>query len=88
MTYPMHDKLKPIAHQSQVIGEFIEWCADHKGWFFATYDDNYRGGHEAIRVAVDIAGVLAEFFDIDLAVLEEEKRAMLRTIRETAEGVT
>ena len=83
MTYPMHDKLKPIAHQSQVIGEFIEWCADHKGWFLATYDDNYRGGHEAISVNVDITAVLAEFFGIDLTVLEAEKRQMLDEIRST-----
>ena len=79
--YPMHDKLKPVAHISAKIGEFTDWLATEKHIYLAKRDfegDLYVEHHS-------IADLMAEFFDIDLKVLEGEKRHMLRTIREAAE---
>lgn len=89
MTYPMHEKLKPLQGHSQAIGEFLEWCQSTKGWVLA------ERGHDDILsddvlwpASYQTTDLLAEYFGIDLDVLEDEKRAMLRTIQETADGAS
>jgi len=72
--YPEHTKLKAIQHQSQTVGEFLEWL-DSKGIQLCTYlrpDDNWP-----TRLATNNRDLLAEYFDIDQKVLEDEKRKML-----------
>ena len=74
--YPEHDKLAKIRDKSQAIGEFVEWLAG-QGIHFGTYDDFDR--FQMVRA--DIEGRLADYFNIDLTVLEDEKRAMLHEQR-------
>lgn len=75
MTYPMHDKLSAVRDRSQAIGEFLDW-ADERGWSLhdTTTDDPY-GRTYPVRLTIN--QILAEFFGIDLEVLEDEKRRML-----------
>jgi hypothetical protein len=80
-TYPEHEKLHAVKHRSQAIGEFLEWAGE-KGWHLAFYpeDPNYEAEMRWVPKTVD--AMLAEYYGIDLDVIEDEKRAMLKQIRE------
>ena len=74
--YPEHAKLNAVADKSQAIGEFIE----HAGFILCE-----PTGRELIPyapVGKSINELLADYFEIDLKVIEKEKRAMLDLIRE------
>ena len=80
MTYPEHDKLKKVQGNSQAIGEFLDWLVQEKRIFLATsIDGDFYPAHQ------NNIKLLAEYFDIDLTILEEEKSMMLQTIREAAQ---
>jgi len=74
--YPMHVKLDAVADKSQVIGDFIEWLRG-KAIVLASYYE--ESGLQPNHVSIET--LLAEFFEIDLEILEEEKRAMLKALR-------
>jgi hypothetical protein len=78
--YPEHDKLGVIRDQSQAIYDFLEWCAEEKGAALAVdADHGYEG--EKYWLPTSRRDLLAEFFEIDQAKLEQEKRAMLDELR-------
>lgn len=71
--YPEHVKLGAVKETSQEIGEFIEWLQTEKKLCLASFlGDVLCGGAHA-----SLEELLAEYFDIDLVKLEEEKSAML-----------
>lgn len=82
--YPEHLKQKAIHDQAQTIGEFLEWLETEGNATVCGYNNKteewapmwlptkWRGGIEKM---------LADYFDIDLAKLEEEKRDMLARLR-------
>lgn len=74
--YPEHDKLHAVKDKSQAIGEFVEWLQE-QGIHLASWHNGtqLRPWHESIE------DLLARHFEIDLAKLEAEKRAMLDKIR-------
>lgn len=76
--YPEHAKLAAVADQSQAIGEFLEGG----GFILAEYV-TFEGHDRATLVPVgrSINDILAAYFDIDLAKIEAEKRAMLASLR-------
>lgn len=79
--YPEHDKLALIHEQSRTCGEFLEWLESQgytiKKWYGAGEGERRAGwGPRPL-----INQLLAEFFDIDQAKIDEEKRAMLDAIR-------
>lgn len=80
--YPEHEKLRAVIYQSQAIGGFLEWLTSEKHmviceWVNTEDDSMSTRNEELIPAGVPITDWLAEFFDIDLTVLEAEKRAML-----------
>jgi hypothetical protein len=75
--YPEHKKLISVVKESQTIGEFLEWCYNN-GKFLAEYRDN---SPNALSVNKSIDQILADYFNIDLKVIEQEKRAMLKELR-------
>lgn len=75
-SYPEHEKLSEVKHESQAIGEFIEWATCVAGYEFAKYH-----GDDLQVALVSIEGLLAEYFGVDLDKLEAEKRAMLEVAR-------
>lgn len=83
MTYPEHDRLALIKHKSQVIGEFLDWASSEMGWHLAEWDDSRDYDDRMMPISESIPDVLALYFDIDQAKLEEEKRDMLESLRET-----
>lgn len=89
-----HDKLAKIQPQSQAIGSFIEWLRS-KGVNLMVYHDHSPacldedgsracgyGREELEPYRRSIEQMLADYFKIDLAKLEQEKRSMLGIIRQ------
>jgi hypothetical protein len=74
--YPEHEKLHAVKDKSQAIGEFLEWLGGR--YVFA----NYRKDSEWLRPEnLNIQRELAEYFEIDLDKIEEEKQAILAEVR-------
>jgi hypothetical protein len=95
--YPEHDKLHGIKDRSQVLGELLDtsdyvlaeyvhvMVDDDDQILFVKCDNEgcIGQGHQDVLVPVrkNVTQLLAEFFQIDLNVLEDEKRAMLDELR-------
>jgi len=88
------EKMEKIADKSQVIGEFIEWLQGPKGLtvcrqitqeeiYEEDCEDDYDPG-DYLPQHQTIESLLAEYFDIDLKKVEEEKQAILNEIRAKA----
>lgn len=78
--YPEHEKLSAVADKSQVIGDFL-LDREEGGVVLAAYSpelDEYL----PLPLVAPVEYVLADYFGIDLAKIEAEKRAMLAAIRE------
>jgi len=69
---PTLAKMVAVRKESQVVGEFLDWLFNTKGYHIANYDDG-----ELYPVGNSIEQWCAEFFDIDLVKVEQERRAML-----------
>lgn len=82
--YPEHEKLALVKDKSQAIGEFLDWLSE-RGIRLAQQDQGRRYD-EFWPIQRDKIGLIAEFFEIDLNVLEDEKRAMLEWTRKLNQG--
>lgn len=80
--YPEHEKMKAVEGKSQSIGYFIDTLQE-KGMFICKFlsDEGPHGGLY-IPQTQSIEQLLAEHFEIDLKVIEQEKQAMLEEFRE------
>lgn len=79
--WPEHEKLKLVAEKSQAIGAFVDWMSG-RGLYLSEYNED----EDRPRLQTwsgRIQSLLAEYFDIDERVLEQEKRAMLARMQET-----
>lgn len=63
--YPEHDKLIKVRQEAQAQGEFLDWVCEKEG----------------IQLETSIRELLAEYYGVDLAEFEAEKRAMLAKMR-------
>jgi hypothetical protein len=84
--YPEHEKLRAVKHLTQNIHDFLEWLETEKNigmGEFEADDDEHVGDFYPISARIE--DLIAEFFEIDLKVLENEKRAMLDEFREAME---
>jgi len=82
MNYPEHNKLNKVNKYSQQIGEFLDWASDN-GYALCSIDDE-RVGRYSINNTITTARqtkLLAEFYDIDLNKIEEEKEQMINSLR-------
>jgi len=79
--YPEHDKLSAVRERSQAIGEFIEWLPS-KGLHLAEFVEDSDPLNDGVLMLAHrpIVELLAEFFEIDLNKIEQEKRAMLSSL--------
>ena len=73
-----HEKLHRVKDRSQQLGEFLEWLRDH-GYEICENTGRKYVQYEPVRK--NVTQWLAEFFEIDLAKLEEEKEVMLAELR-------
>lgn len=80
--YPEHDKLIATKPNSDIIGEFLEWCEYEKDWYLM----NDYGIDTWKYESIDIEKALASFFDIDLKKIADEKDQMLAELRRQNES--
>ena len=81
--YPEHEKLKAVQEESQAIGEFLEFG----GYTLCEISDAHPDAFPWAPVRKSINDILAEYFCIDQKKLEEEKRAMLESMRDISRPV-
>lgn len=77
--YPEHDKLAAIKAESQLLGEFLSWL-DERGIRLSHYNPlgSRRAGDDGlVEIGRSREELLAEYFEIDLRKLDDEKRDML-----------
>jgi len=79
--YPECEKIKNIQSISQEIGEFLEWLEATKKVSLCQWTDGYTGqGYYSFHYNKE--ELLAEYFNIDLKKVEEERLAMIEKLRE------
>lgn len=80
--YPEHAKLDKVKDRTQACGEFLEWLDDN-GYVLARYDDE----DQLYPVFENTQDLLGRAFGVDPKKLEQEKRAMLESIRHGLGGL-
>lgn len=74
---PELDKMLAVKDKSQAIGEFFDWLVNDKGYVLSQYEEKDRRLYPTYS---SIEKLLAEFFGIDLKKIEEERRAILKSL--------
>lgn len=77
--YPEHEKLQKVRPQSQILGEFLDWCSETGVSFERNPATSFPGETVALYVRPD--DLLHQYFGISAKVLEQEKRAMIQELR-------
>lgn len=78
--YPEHEKLEKISDKSQACGEFLDWLSS-EGISLCSWHERDEQYYQDPRTITDL---LADYFDIDLDKIENEKRDMLGRLRKSA----
>lgn len=75
--YPEHARQHEVLEEAQAIGRFL----DESGYILAEYREieGYRE-QQLMPLATPIPQILAQYFGIDLAKLDAEKRAMISAV--------
>ena len=81
MKYPEHDKLSKVKDQCQWLGEFIEWLEEREMQIVEWVEVPRFDSRQMVPVHKPINQWLAEYFDIDLMKLEDEKLEMLKAYK-------
>ena len=87
MEYPECENMAKVRPQSDIIGEFLGWLQGKKEWEMCEYqpdEPGVAGGYCPVHFNTE--ELLAEFFNIDLKKVEEERRQMLDEIRKKDEA--
>jgi len=78
MKYPEHEKLQKIQDKSQTIGEFLDWLGYEHEYFICEKSGKYQ---EWYPISQNHQKLLAQYFDINLDKLEQEKKQMLEALK-------
>lgn len=78
---PECEKLSAVSKESNTIGNFLEWL--HEDYVIGYWDEPY-GGYT--REYKPIEKWLAEYFEIDLDKVEQERRELLKWLQEAHNG--
>lgn len=78
--YPEHQKLQAVANESHMIGRFLDYLEEH-GVRFARYNRS----EELDEICQRKEEILADYFEINLVKIEDEKRSMLEECRQLNE---
>lgn len=76
--YPEHEKLEKTSVERNAVGEFLEW-AEENGLQLMAVDDGRP-------YSVNWQDKMADWLDVDLVKLEQEKRAMFAPLRQPGQG--
>jgi hypothetical protein len=77
--YPEHDKLRAVQGESQIIGNFLEWINHEAGFAVCEFLERPQ---TYVPVNLNTEQLLARYLEIDLRVIEIEKRRMLDKLRD------
>lgn len=84
--YPEHVKMKPLTERSQIIGEFLDWLQHERDTALCELrdlgSDEWWPEKQYIPISKGIEALLAEYYDVDMKVIEQEKREMIKELRE------
>ena len=78
--YPEHEKMKKVQNDSQIIGEFLDWLRGEKGFSIASWTGN-EGFERLTPIRKTTEELLAQYFEIDLRKVEQEKILILSEFR-------
>lgn len=73
--YPECKKMAAVKNESQAIGSFLDWLEGEDLFICNLEKEEYRPIHTTIEK------LLAEYFEIDLDKVEEERRQILDELR-------
>ena len=79
---PECEKLNKVADQYRVIGEFLEWLQVERRVALCKREQADQFG-EYRRIRTPTSELLAEYFNVDLKKVDEERRALVEHIRST-----
>ena len=93
---PELDKMAQFTDRSQAVGEFLDWLLGERDIVFAKWpkereeeeEDDFADDWPKDRLipeCVNLNMLLAEYFDVDLVKVENERRAILAYLREKHE---
>ena len=75
--YPELEKLRRVSEESRAISGFMEW-AEHKGYrLVRTHEEDGA----TFEFPVNVEQAMAEYFEIDMAKVEAERRELLDRLR-------
>lgn len=82
---PELDKMSALRPKAQVIGEFLDWLRDERGYSITEFreDDDDDEGGRYWPVTAGIEKLLAEFLGLDLNKIEKERQAILDALRKS-----
>jgi len=91
MSYPECEKLNERTKEWNAILPFMEWLTDKKIWLAHTitkreyYGEDYEDElmETMVPIPQSLVGLLYEYFEVDPNKLESERRALLKSLRET-----
>jgi len=87
MEYPELEKMKKIQDESQSIGQFIDWMEQKKQIWLCKYEDSDdKIDPRPMPISQGTQQLLAEYFEIDMVKVEEERRQILEDIRQKNKG--
>lgn len=83
--YPECAKMSAVRDRSQLIGQFLDWLQSTAGVQLCKYVSRSSSlgqtNSELMPIGLSIEQILAQYLEIDLEKVEEEKRAMLEHLR-------
>ena len=76
--YPECDKMLAVQNESGPITEFLNWLRSKGVWLVLPIEPTKKNGYARSKPAFqNHEHMLAEFFEIDLSLVEKERREML-----------
>lgn len=80
--YPECEKLKKVSIEHSNIMEFLDWLDEEKSIRLCECDQSSTSSFSAYApITTSKEKLLAEYFNLDLKKIEEERRAMIEEIR-------
>lgn len=76
--YPECEKLLAVSKESNSIGQFLDWLTGEKGFELGKYPEDTD---HLVPAVYNIEKLLAEYFDIDLDKVEEERLSILASLQ-------
>ena len=80
LLYPEHERMKALNGDNDTIARFLEWLSEHD-YLICEVVQDARGSDDIQPVHRGIESWLAQYFNINPAKIEAEKRAMLDSMR-------